>query len=142
MEENTGNGNSSSIPNPNKAADDGFDILNMGANTTANNDAEEDLFGDEGFGGRTVTFINMPEESLVKKDTKGKNGNSGISIKGSFKKTDRMNDSLVLSLTIKNKSKAALSDFVIQLKPNHFGMKIIKPAPMIIGKLHYFNLEI
>jgi hypothetical protein len=135
MEGSTSNNQQASISNTNAGNDDGFDILGMGTTPTqANNDAEEDLFGDGGFSAPSAAFINMPEESLVKKDTKGKSGNSGISIKGGFKKSDRMNSGLILALTIKNKSSVSLSDFVIQLKPNQFGMKITKPDPIIIGK--------
>ena len=117
--------------------DDGFDILGMGTgnNTNTATNQEEDLFGDDNaFGAPAVAFINMPEESLVKKDTKGRGGNTGISIKGGFKKLDRMSNNLVLALKIKNKSSVALSDFVIQLKPNQFGMKIIKPDNFSIRK--------
>jgi hypothetical protein len=113
MEGSSNNQDQVSNTNPQPPADDGFDILGMGTgiNTAAPTPAndEEDLFGDnDTFGASEASFVNMPEESLVKKDTKGKSGNSGISIKGGFKKSNRMDSNLILSLKIKNKSAAQL----------------------------------
>lgn len=80
------------------ASSNGLDLFSTNIVTNRNQVEEEDLFGDDmsSFAPRP-TFFNMPEEVLLKTGTPGKNGLTGIMIRGGFKKSDKTSDSLILS---------------------------------------------
>lgn len=121
--------------------DDGMDILGMGFSSApekkvAQSNFEEDLFGDaEGFVQARKGFINMPSEILLKDDTQGKSGNKGILVKGGFKRTERTSGVIQLELEVVNKTTSALNDFVIQMRPSQFGLKVQGFNNDAIGKV-------
>lgn len=102
-------------------------------------DQEEDLF--EGAGDMAeCRFVSMPEEvaaadqTFVRKETKGKSGNSGVSVKGNFYKEGQLTP-LLLRLSIKNHTGVPVDQITIQFKANYFGLKAIKPATGAIGTI-------
>ena len=68
----------------------------------------------------------------MRKETKGKNGSTGISIKGNFFKESQL-DPLKLQLSIKNHTGLTVDQITVQFKANYFGLKAIKPATGPIG---------
>ena len=99
-------------------------------------DDEDDLFADEGdVQQQAATFVNMTEEVLLRRIDGGKNGRSGVEIKGYFSKGDANSNQILLNLTILNTLNQVLNNFKFQLRPNFFGLKFQKLAPFVISKL-------
>jgi hypothetical protein len=120
---------------------------NAGTNPAkpTNSEPDEDLFGDDDediIGGgdewpsAKIEFKVLREETLVKKDVKGKSGKSGLVVKGRFVVEGASFD-VYLVLTIKNKSGVEVSGLTLQFKPNYFGFKVGKPNQTSIRNFFY-----
>ena len=124
---------------------DDFDIQGGFAD---NNQEDEDLFADHDEGFQQITqdvtkveFRNPGQETLVKKDTAGKNGKKGLVVKGNFERINTSNQ-LFLNLNLKNKTSENLSGLNIQFYSNFFGLKVSKPSITSIQQNQSIDLKL
>jgi len=76
------------------------------------------------------TATPVPYEVLLKENTPGANGKSGVKLEGAFL---RENQKIILGLKITNFTNSPLTDFDAQIKPNYFGLKIESFPPLSIA---------